>query len=71
MKREYIKPFCETVLVQAQSMLEAVSGRFSEVSTPNTNYKHHGDPTGRIEGYVGGESLSKSNQAWEEVGGYW
>ncbi len=71
MKREYIKPFCETVLVQAQSMLEAVSGRFSEVSTPNTIYEHHGDPTGRIEGYDGGESLSKSNQAWEEVGGYW
>lgn len=77
MKREYIKPFCETVLVQAQSMLAGSGERVSKVGNtppqsilPNPTYDNYNDPTGSIEGYSGGESLSKNNLAWEDVG-YW
>lgn len=70
MKREYINPFCETVLVQAQSMLAGSGERVSKVGNtlPNSTYDNYNDPTGSIEGYNGGESLSKNNLAWEDVG---
>jgi hypothetical protein len=78
MKREYIKPFCETVLVQAQSML-AGSGKISDVGNAENIssdfstdvVKTYNESSGGIVNKNGGNSLSKSNQAWEEVGGYW
>ena len=76
MKREYIKPFCETVLVQAQSML-AGSGslRYNDAGNdirplsilPDPTYDHYNDPTGSIDEYSGGESLGKSHSAWDDI----
>ncbi len=74
MKTTYIRPLCETVSVQFESMMQSTSREAkagtaspSNANSDHYNSDHYKDPTSPIDMMDGGESLSKGCYIWENL----